>query len=142
MIELIYTSVTPKPLNIISVREILETAKRNNLRNDITGHLFYDGHRFLQIIEGADETIYSLFNNIEADSRHQNVELLYEQEIDSRSFPDWQMAYEPLQAHSLNHPMQSIETINNNYIAELHDDPIQNFGAALFKVFKDSTVTP
>jgi hypothetical protein len=141
MIELIYTSVTPQTLDTAIVSEILTTAKHNNRLNNITGHLFYDGHRFLQIIEGADEAIYRLYNLIESDPRHENVELLYEQEIEKRAFPDWQMAYEPLKIGRLEHPMQDILKIFESQGKD-QSDKVYNFGAGLFKIFRDSTITP
>jgi hypothetical protein len=111
VIELIYTSITPKPLDISVVNDILRTSQRNNEQHNVTSHLFYDGVRVLQILEGSHEAIYKLFDKIESDPRHEAVELLYEQEIETRSFPDWQMAYEPLKASRLAQPMKDISAI-------------------------------
>ena len=139
MIELIYTSVTPKKLDMAAVSDILESSKLNNRLNNITGYLYYDGQRFLQILEGEHELVYNLFDKIEKDPRHESVELLYEQEIETRSFPDWQMAYAALTTHSLYNPIQNIESINNDF-REVEEVLTPNFGAAMFKIFRDSYV--
>jgi len=61
LFELIYTSVTPARLNDDAVMDILAQARENNKAKNITGLLYYDGQRFLQIIEGSEDHIEMLY---------------------------------------------------------------------------------
>jgi hypothetical protein len=57
----------------------------------VTGLLVFDGRRFLQIIEGAEEAIDSLVERLRRDPRHSAFEVRDERYVDERSFPDWTM---------------------------------------------------
>ena len=81
MIELIYISGTPNTLDQSTIFEILNSSHAKNKLNDLTGHLYYDGNSFLQIIEGEESAVRSLYEKIKIDPRHTNVETLYENEI-------------------------------------------------------------
>ncbi|WP_418153117.1 BLUF domain-containing protein [Litorimonas sp. RW-G-Af-16] len=70
--------MTPTPLSEDQVGDILTTSHRNNPAKEITGLLCYDGHRFLQILEGAEDNIHALYKTIHSDPRHTAIELLHE----------------------------------------------------------------
>lgn len=96
LFELIYTSVTPARLSDDAVMGILSQARENNQAKTITGLLYYDGQRFLQIIEGFETDIEALYQSISQEDRHKDVELLHKDSIEARSFENWNMAYEAL----------------------------------------------
>lgn len=73
-------------------REIFDSSKLNNVKNDITGCLLFDHTFFLQILEGPQHEIYSMFKKIEKDQRHSRVSLLHFAQEDARLFPRWAMA--------------------------------------------------
>lgn len=75
------------------VLAIVRVSREHNRRAGITGHLLYDGTRFLQLIEGPDAVVDRLYARIEADPRHKDVRTLAESAVTQRSFPDWNMAY-------------------------------------------------
>ena len=61
------------------LREILDTAKRNNRETDVTGALLFSGSHFAQVLEGSESAINDRFRAISQDTRHHNVTpLLYE----------------------------------------------------------------
>jgi len=95
LIELIYASETPEPIDMEGVRALLDHSRKNNAALNVTGLLCYDHKQFLQIIEGEMDVILDLFHDIQADPRHTNVRILYEGDIEARAFSDWKMAYEP-----------------------------------------------
>lgn len=70
---------------------ILETAREFNAQNDITGMLFCDEGRFMQVLEGEKDTIQSLMDNILKDARHENVNVLLNHPVESRELADWNM---------------------------------------------------
>ena len=82
------------------VRAILETSRRNNARDQLSGLLLVGGRRFLQVLEGPSEAIDAAYRRIKDDPRHFALVELSRREIKERSFPDWAMGYED-QPHAL-----------------------------------------
>lgn len=76
-----------------AVAPILLASRRNNDRDGITGLLYTDGRRFLQVLEGPQEAVERTFARIEADPRHCAVVILSRRTIDAREFGDWAMAH-------------------------------------------------
>ena len=74
-----------------AIESILAQARQHNLATGITGILCYGGGIFLQAIEGGRRAVSQLYNQIVADPRHQDVELLHYQEITERRFGGWTM---------------------------------------------------
>lgn len=70
---------------------ILESARRRNSLEGITGLLIFNGVRFLQIIEGAEAAIDTLVSDLRRDSRHTSFEIQDERIVEARSFPEWSM---------------------------------------------------
>lgn len=50
--ELIYTSVSSVHGDKAEVKNILAASELNNVANSVTGLLIFDGHRYIQILEG------------------------------------------------------------------------------------------
>lgn len=73
------------------LENIVSTAKKNNPRHGITGVLFYQKGRFLQVFEGNDADVKKLLNNIQRDKRHKNLIILFDEHVNSRGFEDWNM---------------------------------------------------
>lgn len=133
MIELIYISDTPNTLDQSTIFEILNSSHAKNKLNDLTGHLYYDGNSFLQIIEGEENAVRSLYEKIKIDPRHTNVETLYENEINERAFEGWEMAFKELETSTVHNSMVMFNNLKQNSTRR-----IANFGAGLFGLFKDS----
>jgi hypothetical protein len=89
--SLAYTSRARLDLTEDDLHEIHRSARACNALDGITGLLIFDGSRFLQIIEGAEEAIDHLVDRLRADKRHTAFEVRDERFVDSRSFPDWSM---------------------------------------------------
>lgn len=88
-----YASTQTAPLGTGGLIELLNEAREFNQKNDITGLLLHREDSFLQVIEGRKKDVYSLYERIKTDSRHQRVEILFEDFIDVREFSDWQMGF-------------------------------------------------
>lgn len=71
--------------------DILETAQAFNLEHHITGMLFCDEGRFMQVLEGEKETIQNLMEQIKKDKRHENVNVLLDHLVEARELTDWSM---------------------------------------------------
>lgn len=73
--------------------DLWECCSESNERLGVTGALYYDEAVFFHILEGDAETLGTLFDQIQADQRHQNVEIVLENDIASRSFGRWPMKF-------------------------------------------------
>ena len=91
--HLIYSSRAARPLTVAQLEEILVDAREGNERRDITGALVYIDGVFLQVLEGDKKTVSRLMSNIAADSRHTDVRVFHQGEVDHRVFGTWRMAY-------------------------------------------------
>ncbi len=89
--QLVYISQAVRKMSAEELNSILETAKVNNARIDVTGSLFYNGGWFLQVLEGAPDTLAKLYHKIEGDPRHKNSRVLYNEVAKFRTFPRWTM---------------------------------------------------
>lgn len=72
--------------------DIFRSANRNNPRFGITGALVATAQKFMQVLEGRRGPVHTLLNTIEADPRHQALQVLGELQFQDRLFPEWVMA--------------------------------------------------
>ncbi len=71
---------------------LFASSRSNNEKRNITGALLLTGTWFVQVLEGDEGAVRSLFAGIQADPRHDRVELLFEGPVDDRVFTHWSMA--------------------------------------------------
>ena len=102
--SLTYVSQAAPDLSERDLVEIHEAARHLNALDGVTGLLVFDGKRFLQIIEGAEEAIDDLTGRLRRDQRHSGLEIRDERLIDDRSFPDWSMELLKVDAGYTNAP--------------------------------------
>jgi len=132
--ELIYTSVASTHDEKDVVENILTSSKRNNVVRAVTGLLLFDGHRYIQILEGEAENVDQLYDVITKDPRHQQIELLHKGGIASCAFENWRMAYESM-------PQGLLKDLAENmavFSMELGGAPLgegESFGAKLEVMF-------
>ena len=70
---------------------ILQTSRKNNPANGITGVLCTNNYVFLQLLEGGRKEVSETYNRIARDSRHNDVQLLHMEEVSERKFASWSM---------------------------------------------------
>jgi hypothetical protein len=91
MIQIVYIS-TARGDTHVERGHILLTSRRNNQRDGITGLLYDDGVRFLQVLEGEMAQVDAAYARIKSDPRHRAVVVLSRRQIEAREFGDWAMA--------------------------------------------------
>lgn len=96
MIAYLSTFLETSPQAQSSIDDIVRVAKAENSKRNITGVLFYVDGKFLQVIEGREEDLRHLMQNIERDPRHRDIEYLIDTEVDKRGFGQWNMDVFPL----------------------------------------------
>lgn len=67
---------------------LVACARRNNVRDGITGILLTGKRGFVQVIEGPRMAVLSLFDRLESDPRHNNLVLLHKGDTQLRAFPE------------------------------------------------------
>lgn len=93
MYQLTYISTAIPNITRQHLDDILEEANIANALNNISGCLIYhDGH-FVQILEGDKKDLLDIYKKIEADPRHHSVSLLWENEVETKFFAQWNMAF-------------------------------------------------
>lgn len=101
MISLVYVSRATDLLDDDALEAILHDARRRNTEVGITGILVYRDGRFVQLLEGPADAVDETLDRIRGDRRHQDVVELDRNVTETRWFPDWSMAYEPLSDDSV-----------------------------------------
>lgn len=95
MLSVIYVSVADPLISPADIDAILVTARRNNARDALTGALIYNGHNFMQLLEGAADRVDACLAAIREDPRHSGMVEIRRRVIEEREFADWTMLYEP-----------------------------------------------
>ena len=91
LVRLLYASRTPKEIDNSVLESILSQSKAHNPGAGVTGILCYSGKIFMQVLEGNRREVTKLYNQIAADSRHSDVEILLFEDIVERRFSNWTM---------------------------------------------------
>lgn len=92
MRQVLYVS-SKDPRSEISVGNILMVSRRNNDAAGVTGLLYTDGTRFLQVLEGERDKVDATLDRIMADRRHHAIVILSDREVVEREFGKWAMAH-------------------------------------------------
>ena len=91
--QLVYLSDAKFGLKMNDIEKILTSSRRNNLNDEVTGLLIYSDGVFIQILEGVQKTVERVFQRILDDSRHENVAILLDNDVETRAFANWEMAF-------------------------------------------------
>lgn len=97
--ELVYCSVATRIMTPDDLRDLLEVAREKNARLNVTGILLYSNltREFVQMLEGERDVVEELMAVIANDERHTSVDVMFQGEIEQRSFKDWSMAFRRLE---------------------------------------------
>jgi len=95
LVRLIYVSRKTDAFKPHDIEDILEKARKNNDRNQVTGLLCFSNDIFLQCLEGSRTAVNLTYHNILKDPRHGDIVLLNYKEIIQRNFTKWSMGYIP-----------------------------------------------
>lgn len=89
--QLLYVSSSTLPGNSADIDSILEQSRHNNAIDGVTGVLWSDGTHFLQVLEGADDSVGATFGRILSDHRHSAIVVLRDEAVTARQFGGWSM---------------------------------------------------
>ena len=133
MKRIIYLSYSSYFLDEKNLVDLYELSHKNNLENGITGLFIYSDQDILQVLEGPNAAVTSLFNKISKDKRHTAMILLAEETIQNRYFPDWQMGfyvvgYEDIQKNQelRDYSKETIQNVDSQKLLTLLESFLKN----------------
>lgn len=91
--QMVYVSSSSSPLTRAELDDILTTSRRKNAALDVSGALLYAGGNWMQVLEGEQSAVESLFHSINRDPRHRGVIVLIRGHQETRQFREWSMAF-------------------------------------------------
>jgi Sensors of blue-light using FAD len=94
MRQLLYVSNTASEIVPGDLDDILTASRRNNALIGVTGLLLFIDGGFLQMLEGEEIAVRTLYARIAVDRRHVNPRLMLDREMPARAFPGWSMGFE------------------------------------------------
>lgn len=87
--NLCYVSSAKNNLSNLDLEHLFVVNKRNNIDLDISGILIYNNGNFLQILEGEQQKVHTLYTKISKDGRHNSIIKLIDTPIEERIFDDY-----------------------------------------------------
>lgn len=94
MHQIIYMSYAVTPLSTAQLCQLLTLSRSHNAASAITGILLYGNERFVQVLEGQELTVRTLYERIKSDARHRHVTAYADRPITKRTFTQWAMAFQ------------------------------------------------
>ena len=91
--QILYSSTATKRIMKSDLYIILREARMNNRKCGVSGFLLFSDGSFIQALEGEEKVVKSIMGKISNDTRHDNMNILQEKNINERSFQNWEMAY-------------------------------------------------
>ena len=94
--QIIYCSRLKYTCGVKDVYSILKKARVKNANLGVSGFLIYKDSHLVQVIEGLNSSITSLFKVIVDDVRHEDVKLIADDRLRLLQFENWSMGYSSL----------------------------------------------
>jgi len=91
--QLIYTSSAMPALDDFTLREIAQTSIYNNQELGITGLLLFHDGTIMQVLEGDEMSVCTLYGKVKRDYRHTGCMILSTRTAEKREFSNWFMGY-------------------------------------------------
>ena len=89
--RLIYTSTATRTCDDDCLADILRSSRDNNVLYSVSGILWSDGDRFIQVLEGPSVSVQETYDRIVIDERHDRLVIIYDQIVETRDFGSWSM---------------------------------------------------
>ena len=87
-----YVSHQVHDFSVDDLRGLMVQSRRKNKELELTGLLLFDHPLFLQVLEGPEDSIDRIANDILADSRHRDMDIIHRNNnLREREFSRWRM---------------------------------------------------
>lgn len=94
--QLVYSSSATQDFWPDDLFQLVEIARKKNALRSVTGMLLFREGQFLQLLEGPEREVKSVFELVKRDPRHKDIKVLLSETVSERQFPDWTMGFERL----------------------------------------------
>ena len=91
LVSLMYYSSLTSGVSADAIACIFKSAQRKNTDMGISGILYSDGKKFLQVLEGSRHEVSRVFSAIQKDERHHDIVVVACSEIAEREYGEWSM---------------------------------------------------
>ena len=92
---LIYVSSSSRMLTADDLKKMLVDIRYKYINSGITGMMLYSEGTFFQALEGEEEDLEKVFENLQMDNMQKGVIRLKSGTEDRRTFVDWSMGFKP-----------------------------------------------
>jgi hypothetical protein len=93
LLQIIYISTASSELTEDALLEVLARSQSRNKERGITGLLLHADGSIIQVMEGPEQAVRSLYTKVAADKRHKGVTLMSCRSVDARDFPNFKMGF-------------------------------------------------
>jgi hypothetical protein len=128
MYTICYISSARADITENELTQLFGTTENNNTGKNITGILLYESGKFLQVLEGDEQVLKSLYEKIEADSRHNNIFVILNQPCKRRIFENYASRFSIVKSKE---EIQTIET----YLNQIEESPNLKYVKGLLEPF-------
>lgn len=138
--QLLYLSSAKPELTEDALLQILSESQQRNAARNITGLLLHSDGNLIQVIEGMEETVESLFSKIERDPRHHQVMVLSRRFVEQRDFPEYKMGFKRASRQRLTAELPGFsDVVENRRLPKATLDGLSKHVSILLKTFARST---
>jgi len=92
---LIYVSTSSRMLTVDDLKKLLVDIRYKYINSGITGMMLYSKGTFFQALEGEEEQLEKVFENLQSDDIQKGVIKLKSGKEEQRTFFDWSMGFKP-----------------------------------------------
>lgn len=122
--RVVYVSSAAGLFDKPALLDLLNKARENNRKLDVTGMLLYRDGDFIQLLEGERATVEALYRTIAGDPRHTGATLILEEYATERLFSDWSMGFRDLSNPDVQSTPGFSQFMNSRHVADgFGDDP-------------------
>lgn len=137
MLSLIYVSTSVRLLSDDELLGILQQSRENNLTREVTGLLLYKGGNFMQVLEGEETIVNTLYEKIKTDPRHTDVSIISREKIQARQFHAWEMAFQNLDNPAIKNEPGYSQFLHDEFTADIYrENPLRAY--IMLLTFRDN----
>jgi hypothetical protein len=134
--KIMYTSHAVELFSGEELDQLMHGARRKNAHFGVTGCMIYHEGHIIQYLEGPKTSLDFIYPSIADDSRHCDVELLCNENIETRAFKDWTMALRHIPQGAL-HNYQTVYDLFEDMMETRNVDKLTRQARVFFETFLD-----
>jgi hypothetical protein len=135
---LIYISAANQLMSDLELTDLLSQCRVRNSHDELTGMLLYKDGSFMQVLEGKKEDVFRTYERIQKDTRHKDIFLLREREIERRNFDGWSMGFKSVKSSDLE-SMPGFSQLSGDVFSSVAYSEKPHIALKLLKSFHENT---